>query len=94
MSATFEAATGLLAQLDLLHISQRDAIVQVRLNRPAKRNAINDPTVRGIEAFFTAPPDGIRAVVLDAEGRVAASVQGRIPTTQTLVSIVERVLGE
>jgi thiol-disulfide isomerase/thioredoxin len=33
-------------------------------------------------------------VVLDAEGRVAASVQGRIPTTQTLVSIVERVLGE
>jgi thiol-disulfide isomerase/thioredoxin len=33
-------------------------------------------------------------VVLDAEGRVAASVQGRIPTPQTLVSIVERVLGE
>ena len=33
-------------------------------------------------------------VVLDAEGRVAASVQGRIPTPQTLVSIVEKVLGE
>nr|WP_253943335.1 TlpA disulfide reductase family protein [Nocardioides sp. zg-1308] len=28
-------------------------------------------------------------VVLDAEGRVAASVQGRIPTTQTLLSLVE-----
>jgi thiol-disulfide isomerase/thioredoxin len=33
-------------------------------------------------------------VVLDADGRVAASVQGRIPTTQTLVSIVEKVLDE
>ena len=33
-------------------------------------------------------------VVLDAEGRIAASVNGRIPTTQTLVSLVEAVLGE
>ena len=33
-------------------------------------------------------------VVLDAQGRVAASVNGRIPTTQTLVLLVEAVLGE
>ena len=33
-------------------------------------------------------------VVLDADGRIAASVQGRIPTTQTLVSIVEKVVEE
>ncbi|HSU01841.1 MAG TPA: TlpA disulfide reductase family protein [Nocardioides sp.] len=33
-------------------------------------------------------------VVLDADGRVAASVQGRIPTTQTLLSLVETVLDE
>ncbi len=33
-------------------------------------------------------------VVLDAEGRVAASIQGRIPTPQTLVSIVDKVLDE
>ena len=33
-------------------------------------------------------------VVLDQEGRVAASVQGRIPTTQTLISLVDEVLGE
>lgn len=33
-------------------------------------------------------------VVLDHEGRIAASVQGRIPTTRTLVSIVEKVLDE
>jgi (methylthio)acryloyl-CoA hydratase len=40
----------------------------LRLSRAAKRNAINDPTVRGIEAFFGAPPGGVKAVVLDAEG--------------------------
>ncbi len=33
-------------------------------------------------------------VVLDAEGRIAASVNGRVPTTQTLLSLVEKVLEE
>ena len=33
-------------------------------------------------------------VVLDAEGRIAASVNGRVPTTRTLVSLVEKVLDE
>ncbi|WP_307861910.1 TlpA disulfide reductase family protein [Nocardioides sp. SYSU D00065] len=33
-------------------------------------------------------------VVLDKKGRVAASVQGRIPTTQTLLSLVDVVLDE
>jgi enoyl-CoA hydratase/carnithine racemase len=40
----------------------------LRLARAAKRNALNDPTVLGIEAFFSGPPAGIKAVVLDAEG--------------------------
>ncbi len=33
-------------------------------------------------------------VVLDADGRIAASVNGRVPTTRTLVSLVEKVLDE
>ena len=40
----------------------------LRLSRTAKRNALDDATVLGIEAFFGAPPAGVRAVVLDAEG--------------------------
>jgi enoyl-CoA hydratase/carnithine racemase len=40
----------------------------LRLRRVAKRNALDDATVLGIEAFFSAPPHGINAVVLDAEG--------------------------
>jgi thiol-disulfide isomerase/thioredoxin len=33
-------------------------------------------------------------VVLDDQGRIAASVQGRVPTTQTLVSLAEKVIDE
>ena len=40
----------------------------LRLSRTAKRNALDDITVLGLEAFFGAPPGGVRAVVLDAEG--------------------------
>ena len=38
------------------------------LARAQKRNAIDDPTVFGIEAFFAALPDAIKAVVLAGEG--------------------------
>src|SRR5919205_4594828 len=34
----------------------------------AQRHALDDPTVLGIEAFFSAPPAGVKAVVLDAQG--------------------------
>ena len=43
-------------------------VAVLRLTRAAKRNALNDPTVLGIEAFFGAPPEGVRAAVLDAQG--------------------------
>lgn len=45
-----------------------DDVAVLRLARPAKRNALDDATVLGLESFFTAPPEGVRAVVLDAEG--------------------------
>jgi (methylthio)acryloyl-CoA hydratase len=43
-------------------------VAVLRLSRRQKRNALDDPTVLGVEAFFTAPPAGVRAAVLDAEG--------------------------
>lgn len=36
----------------------------VQLARPEKRNALDDRTIEAIRAFFSAPPEGIRAVVL------------------------------
>lgn len=39
------------------------------LNRERKRNSLDTETVLGLEAFFTDPPEGTRAVVLAGEGR-------------------------
>lgn len=44
------------------------AVAVLRLCRAAKRNALDDATVLRIEEFFQSPPQGVRAVVLDAEG--------------------------
>jgi enoyl-CoA hydratase/carnithine racemase len=51
-----------------LQIECDGAVAVLRLHRAAKRNALDDATVLGIEAFFSAPPTGVRAVVLDADG--------------------------
>lgn len=51
-----------------LVLERHDAVAVLRLSRPAKRNALDDATVLGIETFFAGPPSWARAVVLDAEG--------------------------
>jgi (methylthio)acryloyl-CoA hydratase len=40
----------------------------LRLNRPQKRNALDDETILGIETFFSAPPEDVGCVLLAAEG--------------------------
>ena len=68
MSQSFSPATGLLAQLDLLKIEHAGAITRVRLNRPAKRNAISDALVAQLQTAFINLPESTRAVVLSGEG--------------------------
>ncbi len=68
MSATIAAAAGLLAQLDLLKIEHAGAVTHVRLNRPAKRNAISDSLVAQLQTAFINLPEATRAVVLSGEG--------------------------
>ena len=64
----FAPATGLLATLDLLQISQDGPILHIRLNRPAKRNAINDGLIAQIHTAFVNLPADTRAVVLSGAG--------------------------
>ena len=61
-------ATGALAELDLLRIEHAGAVTHVRLNRPVKRNALNDTLVAQLQAAFTGLPAETRAVVLSGEG--------------------------
>jgi enoyl-CoA hydratase/carnithine racemase len=68
MTPAFQPATGLLAGLDLLAIEIAEPIAHVRLNRPAKRNAVNDTLVAQLQTAFINLPAGVKAVVLSGAG--------------------------
>ncbi len=51
-----------------LRLERRDDTAVLTLNRPAKRNALDDTTVNALGAFFSAPPAWAKAAVLAAEG--------------------------
>jgi (methylthio)acryloyl-CoA hydratase len=51
-----------------LRAERRGEVAILSLARPQKRNAIDDPTVLGIEAFFAGLPDTIKAAVIAGEG--------------------------
>jgi len=51
-----------------LRAERRGDIAVLWLSRAEKRNALDDPTVAGLAQFFSALPDGIRAVVIAGEG--------------------------
>lgn len=60
---------GLLASLDLLTITQKGPVLHLRLNRPAKRNALSDPFIRQLHTAFVNLPETVRAVVISGEGQ-------------------------
>ena len=67
--AVSKSASGFDVELPRsLKAERRGDIAVLFLARAEKRNAIDDPTVSGIEAFFAALPDAIKAVVLAGEG--------------------------
>lgn len=68
MSSATSPATGLLGSLDLLQVSLSGAVMHVRLNRPAKRNALSDPLIQQLHTAFVNMPDGVRAAVISGEG--------------------------
>jgi len=51
-----------------LRAERHGDVAVLTLSRPEKRNALDDPTVAGIETFFSALPQDIRAVVLAGAG--------------------------
>lgn len=51
-----------------LQLTREGRVAVLTLNRPQKRNAIDDTTVLGIEQFFLHLPDDVACVVLAANG--------------------------
>ncbi|WP_244481683.1 crotonase/enoyl-CoA hydratase family protein, partial [Bradyrhizobium pachyrhizi] len=52
----------------LLRIETRGAVLTVGLNRPAKRNALNDGIILALRDCFSAIPDAVGAVVIHGIG--------------------------
>ena len=65
---SFAPVSGTLATLDLLQVSQDGPVLQIRLNRPAKRNALSDPLIQQLHTAFVSLPEDVRAVVVCGEG--------------------------
>lgn len=49
---------------DILVVMTEGPVATLTMNRPAKRNAMCDELLDALEAFFAAPPEGIKAVIL------------------------------
>ena len=45
-----------------LTVSQRGSVTLLRLSRPAKRNALDEATIAGLETFFSDPPLALRRI--------------------------------
>lgn len=52
----------------LIKSDRHGAVLHLALNRPAKRNAVNDALVLALDAQFAAIPADVRAIVLTGEG--------------------------
>ena len=61
-------ASATAASSALLTIEQAGAVLTVGLNRPAKRNALNDGIILALQDCFSNIPDHVRAVVVHGIG--------------------------
>ena len=59
------AAAATSDQSELLKLEQIGAVLTVGLNRPAKRNALNDGIILAIQNCFSNVPDGVGARYAD-----------------------------
>ena len=50
--------------MTVLTIAVDAGVATLTMNRPDKRNAMNDALLEAIEAFFTRPPEGVRVAIL------------------------------
>ncbi|WMT91267.1 crotonase/enoyl-CoA hydratase family protein [Pelagibacterium sp. H642] len=53
---------------EVMTVEQKGKIAHLTLNRPEKRNALNDATIEALDAFFSAVPETTRVVVVSGAG--------------------------
>jgi len=68
MTTELRPMEGLLGQLTMLRAETDGPIVHLRLNRPDKRNALNETLVRELQTAFVNLPKEARAAVISGAG--------------------------
>ena len=68
MNQDFRPAEGLLGSFTMLRVETDGAVVHLRLNRPDKRNALNETLVRELQTAFVNLPKAARVAVISGEG--------------------------
>lgn len=53
---------------EVLRLSVEGTMASLTLNRPQKRNAVNDEMLEALRGFFSRPPEGVKVIVLSGEG--------------------------
>jgi len=61
--------TSSAAGAELIRIERDGPILQLRLNRPAKRNAVNDGLILALDRAFTGIDPEVRCIVISGEGQ-------------------------
>ena len=87
---------------DYLDIAADGPIARLTMNRPHKRNAMCDGLLAEIDAFYSAPPDGVRVVILSGDGghfcsgldlseHVARDAEGTMRHSRNWHAVMERI---
>ncbi|WP_299652255.1 crotonase/enoyl-CoA hydratase family protein [uncultured Tateyamaria sp.] len=88
---------------DLL-VDVQDRIAVLTLNRAEKRNAMSDGLLAEIDAFFSAPPEGVRVAVITGDGghycagldlseHVARDAEGTLHHSRGWHGVMDKVQG-
>ncbi|MEP3046173.1 MAG: crotonase/enoyl-CoA hydratase family protein [Roseibium sp.] len=86
----------------ILEIDIQDGVATLTMNRPNKRNAMCDELLDAIDAFFTKPPEGVKAVVLtgtaghfcsglDLSEHVARDAEGTMRHSRGWHQVMDRI---
>ncbi|WP_417278053.1 crotonase/enoyl-CoA hydratase family protein [Celeribacter sp.] len=87
---------------DILKIDIEGPIATLTMNRPGKRNAMCDELLDAIDTFFSAPPEGVRVVILtgteghycsglDLSEHVARNAEGTMRHSRNWHGVMDKI---
>ena len=92
MTSELRPAEGLLGQMTMLRIETDGAVVHLRLNRPDKRNALNETLVRELQTAFVRK--SVETGVAQVKDFQAASTKAAEEVAKPLKVVFEKTINE